>query len=70
MSGYSFGEKSPLDISLSVGLTTCKKFVLDKTNSAVSSSYGIYNSLLTVNNSQITIPGYLNFGIGVRKYLN
>jgi hypothetical protein len=70
MSGYSIGENSPLDINLSVGLITSKKFDLERSNSAVSSSYGNYNSLLTVNNSQIKIPGYLNFGIGIRKYLN
>jgi hypothetical protein len=68
--GYSFGEKSLLDLNFSIGYITSKKFELDITNSAISSSYGNYNSILTVNNSQITIPRYLNFGIGIIKYLN
>jgi hypothetical protein len=68
--GCSVGEKSLLDIYFSIGYITSKKFDLEKTNSIISSSYGDYNSLLTVNNSQVTIPGYLNFGVGIRKYLN
>jgi len=68
--GYSFGEKSLLDMNFSIGYMTSKKFDLEETNSAISSSYGNYNSLLTVNNSQVIIPGYLNFGIGIRKYIN
>jgi hypothetical protein len=70
MSGYSFGEKSPLDINLSVGLTTAKKFNLDQSKSAISSSYGDYNSLATVNTTQIAVPRFLNVGLSVRKYLN
>ena len=68
--GYSFGEKSILDMNFCIGYVTSKKFDLEQTNSAISSSYGDYNSLLTVNNHQVTIPGFLNIGIGIRKYLN
>lgn len=68
--GLSLGSKAPLDLNLSVGYITSKKLDLEQTNSAISSSYGNYNSLLTVNNSQVIMPGYLNFGIGIRKYLN
>jgi hypothetical protein len=68
--GWSRGEGATLDFNLSIGYITSKKFDLDKTSSVISSSYGDYNSLLTVNNSQVTIPGYLNFGFGIRKYLN
>jgi hypothetical protein len=68
--GYSVGEKSLLDIYFSIGYITSKKFDLETTNTVISSSYGNYNSLLTVNNSQVAIPGYLNFGFGIRKYLN
>ena len=70
MSGYSFGEKSPLDINLSVGFTTSKKFDLERSNSAISSSYGEYNSLSTVSTTQIAVPCFWNVGLGVRKYLN
>lgn len=70
MSGYSFGEKSPLDINLSVGLTTSKKFVLERSNTSISSSYGDYNSLATVNTTQIAVPRFWNVGLSVRKYLN
>jgi len=70
MSGYSFGEKSPLDINLSVGLITSKKFNLEQSNSTISSSYGDYNSIATVNNTQISVPCFWNIGLGVRKYLN
>ena len=70
MSGYSFGEKSSLDINLSVGFTTSKKFDLERSNSAISSSYGEYNSLSTVSTTQIAVPCFWNVGLGVRKYLN
>ena len=70
ISGYSFGEKSPLDISLSVGLTTSKNFVIKRSNTSISSSYGDYNSLATVNTTQIAVPRFLNVGLSVRKYLN
>jgi hypothetical protein len=70
MSGYSFGEKSPLDINLSVGFTTAKKFSLEKSNSAVSSSYGDYNSLATVNATRVSVPCFYNIGLSFRKYLN
>ena len=70
MSGYSFGEKSPLDICLSVGLTTSKKFDLERSNTSISSSYGDYNSLATVNTTQIAVPRFWNVGLSVRKYLN
>ena len=70
ISGYSFGEKSPLDISLSVGLTTSKKFVVERSNTSISSSYGDYNSLATVNATQVSVPRFYNIGLSVRKYLN
>jgi hypothetical protein len=70
MIGHSFGEKLPIDLFLSINLTTNKKFKLKENYSAISSSFGNYNSLLSVNNSVVTIPGYLNFGLGLRKYLN
>lgn len=70
MSGYSFGEKAPLDINLSVGFTTSKKFDLERSNKAISSSYGVYNSLATVNTTQIAVPLFWNVGLSVRKYLN
>lgn len=70
MSGYSFGEKAPLDINLSVGFTTSKKFDLEHSNTAISSSYGVYNSLATVNTTQIAVPLFWNVGLSVRKYLN
>ena len=70
MSGYSFGEKAPLDINLSVGFTTSKKFDLERSNSAISSSYGDYNSLATVNTTQIAVPRFWNVGLSFRKYLN
>ncbi len=70
MSGYSFGEKAPLDINLSVGFTTSKKFVLERSNTSISSSYGDYNSLSTVNTNQIAVPRFWNVGLSVRKYLN
>jgi hypothetical protein len=68
--GLSLGKKALLDLNLSAGYITPRKFDLEQSNSAISSSYGNYNSLLTVNNSHVSVPGYLNFGIGLRKYLN
>ena len=70
MLGYSIGEKAPLDISFAMGLTTSKKFDLNQTNSAISSSFGEYNSIATVNNTQIFVPRFWNVGFSVRKYLN
>jgi len=68
--GWSLGKKAPMDLNVSIGCTAPKKFKLEKTNTAVSNSYGEYNSLSALNNSRISMPGYLNFGIAVRKYLN
>lgn len=70
MSGYSFGEESPLEINLSLGFTTSKMFNLEQSNSAVSSSYGEYNSFATVNATQVSVPRLYNIGLSVRKYLN
>ena len=70
MSGYSFGEESPLEINLSLGFTTSKMFNLEQSNSAVSSSYGDYNSFATVNATQVSVPRLYNIGLSVRKYLN
>lgn len=68
--GLSLGKEAPLDLNFSIGYISLKKFVTEKASNVISDSYGNYNSLLTVNNSQVIIPGYLNFGIGIRKYLN
>jgi hypothetical protein len=68
--GWSLGRKAPIDLNVSIGYATPKSFKLEKINTAVSNSFGEYNSLSSVNNSKISVPGYLNFGIGFRKYLN
>jgi hypothetical protein len=70
MFGYSIGEKSPVDINFSVGLTSSKKFDLKQSNSTISSTYGEYNSIATVNSTQISVPRFWNLGFSVRKYLN
>ena len=70
MFGYSIGERSPVDINFSLGLTTSKKFDLLQSNSAISSSYGEYNSIATINSTQISVPRFWNLGFSVRKYLN